>query len=89
MVDIKLERHKWLPCSCKVFTINGNPASTSDFGEFETGGSCYDGTCYSKFIHGFPTTEVLQKYGITLEEFKEIALELEDRLQVVGCGLCW
>ena len=89
MVEIKIEKQKWLPCSCKEFTINGKAASPSDFGTFESGGDSYDGTCYRKFHHGYPTTEILQKYGITLEEFREVCEKLEDELYVGSCGLCW
>lgn len=89
MVEVKIEKMKWLPCSCKEFTINGKSASPSDFGTSESGGDPGQGNCYSKFVHGYPTEEVLQKYGITLNEFREICEKLEDELYIGSCGLCW
>lgn len=89
MITIEIERREWLPCALKVFKINGKDASEDDFGETNIGGSARDGTCHASFIHGYPTTEVLEKYGITLEEFKEVCEALEDKLYVGACGCCW
>ena len=89
MAKIELEIYEFLPCSCRVFKVNGIPADVDDFGESWTSGDPSIGSCYHRFNHGFPTAEVLEKYGITLEEFREICEKLESELYVGGCGYCW
>ena len=89
MAKIELEVRKFLPCCTRVFKVNGIPADIDDFGEGCTSGDPSCGSCHHEFNHGYPTTEVLSKYGITLEEYKEVCEKLEEELYVGSCGLCW
>ena len=93
-----LKVSEWLCCT-KVFTIKGKEASKYDFGEqddFDNGynndGEGYDdepGGCHCMtFTAKEPTKEVLDKYGITVEEYNQIAAELERGLSFGYCGLC-
>lgn len=88
-MEVEIKKFRCLPCSLEVFTINGIGASVDDFGESWTQGDCSRGECTSTFKHGYPTQEVLDKYKITLEEFKEVCEKLEEALEVWGCGWCW
>ena len=78
-------------CAPSLFTVKGIKASESDFGE--TGDrdpanaekwSCAD----MHFTPKLATQEVLDKYGITVDEYNEIAQALEDVLSFGHCGLC-
>lgn len=88
-MELKIENFRYLPCSLKVFTINGKDANYEDFGEqLMNGKSCMDGECGCEFRPKMPTEEVLEKYGITLGEYSKIAMELKDKLYVFSCGWC-
>lgn len=80
-----------LPCELEVFTINGKAANYMDFG------SVYDhneevrepygcGDMY--FEPELPTSEVLERYNITVDEYNTICKELENKLYVGKCGWC-
>jgi len=77
-------------CDLEVFNINGKEADYSDFGDKEDverdnaeayacGNMC--------FIPKPPKKEVLEKYGITTEEYQQICEEL-DCLSFGCCGWC-
>jgi hypothetical protein len=83
---------KWL-CYCPIFTVKGIKADDSDFGDKED----IDCHCEDKPDHGcgnmtftpkLATQKVLDKYGITVDEYNEIASVLEDGLSFGYCGLC-
>lgn len=78
-------------CWASTFIINGQQADSGDFG------SHYDADhenaeeygCGNKvFEREPPTASVLTKYGITVEEYHEIAAKLEEGLSFGRCGLC-
>jgi hypothetical protein len=77
-----------MPCRPEVFKINGVNAELEDFGsiEKEQGGwySCKN----IRFQHKLPTTAVLQKYRISLEQYAEVVRELERRLDLHSCSMC-
>ena len=78
-------------CGAEKFKINGVPASIYNFGAFldkspETapiygcGNMC--------FVAHAPTEHVLKTYGITIEEFREIADTLVEKLHIGSCDYC-
>lgn len=80
-----------LPCELEVFTINGIAANYRDFGnvfdhneEVEELYGCGD----MYFKPNLPTSEVLQRYNITIDEYNTICMELENKLYVGKCGWC-
>lgn len=83
---------KWL-CYCPIFTVKGVKADEDDFGDKED----IDRHCENKPDHGCGNMtftpkpaiqKVLDKYGITVDEYNEIASVLEDGLSFGYCGLC-
>ena len=91
MVKVVAKAYHALPCSLEVFTINGENAYTDDFGD-SYDDSPEDAEPYGCGCHVFkgkmPTTEVLNKYGISLSEYSEIVTILETELFVGNCGWC-
>ena len=90
LYDIKVSR--WM-CWCPIFTIKGIKAAADDFGENDD----IDCHCEDKPFRGCgnmiftpkpATQKVLDKYGITVDEYNEIASVLEDGLSFGYCGLC-
>lgn len=77
-----------LPCGLEIFEINNKEADIEDFGEIERWGSCMNYTCSQTFKYKLPTDKVLEKYGITLEEYSIVCNELENLLEVTNCGMC-
>lgn len=80
-----------LPCELEVFTINGIAANSMDFGDV------YDHNEEAKKSYGcgdmyfepkLPTSEVLQHYNITVDEYNAVCTELEKKLYVGKCGWC-
>ena len=80
-----------LPCELEVFTINGIAANYIDFG------SVFDHNEKAKEPYGcgdmyfepkLPTSEVLQRYNITVDEYNAICMELRNKLYVGKCGWC-
>lgn len=78
-----------LPCELETFTINGKDAYIYDFGEGDSHGDCFECECCHRFItNKVPMENILEKYQITNDEYNEICSLLEDKLYVLGCGLC-
>jgi len=81
-----------LPCSLKVFTINGQDADKTDFGSQKDTGREYaeDYACgNNEFIpYEVPDIRVLERYNITREEYDEICQELCTVCHVGTCGWC-
>lgn len=78
-------------CELRVFSINGKDADYEDFVEkydhdIENAPDygCGDMRCDVKD----PTKEVLEKYGITLAEYHEIADHVCEKLDFGCCGWC-
>lgn len=86
---IIVETMEYLPCSLKTFTINDIPADNDDFGSTFTCGAAGDNSCGCRFIFKLPTQEVLDKYKISLDDYRKVCEALEDKLYVSRCGLCW
>ncbi len=74
MIDVQVSVYSHYPCGVESFTLNHKPAKIEDFGEIETekGDSGY--TCTGiRFDPKLPTTEVLTKYHITVDDYKNIS----------------
>lgn len=80
-----------LPCELEVFTINGITADYRDFGNTfdhnEEAAEPY-GCGEMRFESKLPTTEVLQRYNITVDEYNTVCIELRNKLDVGECGWC-
>lgn len=89
-MDLELKFGAYL-CYTPVFRINGKSATSDDFGEKydRSPETAEDYACGNmRFTRIPPTETVLAKYGITPEEYAEIASQLEEGLSFGCCGLC-
>ena len=78
-------------CSLSIFKINGIDADEDDFvnkydhsPEIVEAHAC--GNMQADIISA--TDEVLTKYGISLEQYNEIAQEVSEKLSFGCCGWC-
>lgn len=86
-----MQAYHGLPCALEKFTIRDKDADDTDFGEGGDQGE--RGEPYTCTDHRFianrcPKHGVLEKYGITREEYDAICDALEDVLYVGSCGWC-
>lgn len=104
MYKTEIEPYEYLPCSLKVFTINGIKDFADDFVESdwhaESGYNdfCSDEDdepygCHCSCVKGLNLTheerlELMKKYRISDEDIDSIISELESVLYVGRCGLC-
>ena len=97
--DIKIVVYGSLPCEAESFVINGVVGSKSDFGcnsdvgsfDYEYGEwddenwACAD----NQFVpDDKPQDGVLEKYSITLDEFREVQDRLKVEFNIGGCEWC-
>ena len=79
-------------CALETFKINGIDADENDFKEYkeDIGREYAEPYCCGNMVFKakFPTTEILNKYNITLEQYTFIAEKLEDLLSFGSCGWC-
>lgn len=80
-----------MPCRLEVFAINGKRAEQSDFGDtFDH--RIEDAEPYAcadmQFEPKPATNDILDKYGINMDEYKEVCLKLREELCVGRCGWC-
>jgi len=78
-------------CATKEFVINGISADSGDFGTQGDRNSweAEDYACADMQFNREPATQtILDKYGISLDEYDTIASELEDRFSFGSCGWC-
>lgn len=90
-MELIIEPFYSLPCELEVFTINGKAANYRDFGDVyehnEEAKEPYGcGDMY--FESKLPTSEVLQRYNITVDEYNTICTELKNKLYIGKCGWC-
>lgn len=91
---IKIEPYSALPCSLMIFTIDDMDAIDTDFGfggdknpwEAEEYG-CAD-WYFERYTNNEEIKRCMDKYSLTLEEYKEISSILEQVLYVGECGWC-
>lgn len=87
-MELEIRPYRCLPCSLEVFKINGIVALEEDFGEKDIYGDCMECECHCEFKPTLPTSDILSRYGICVEEYAEICEELKDALYVSACGWC-
>ncbi len=78
-------------CECAQFEINGIQADYNDFGvkcDTEPSNEPYYGCGNMQFFPRLSTQELLDKYKITVDEYKEIAEKLAEMLSFGCCGRC-
>lgn len=78
-------------CYTPDFIINGVDADHEDFGEkYDRDSENAEDYCCAdmQFTRKSPTKEVLTRYGITEDEYHEIAGKLEAGLSFGSCGWC-
>lgn len=78
-------------CSLEKFTVNGIEAQEDEFIEKGDEGAGYaeDYCCGNMQARPtFPEQKVLDKYKITLDEFKAIAEDVAEKLSFGSCGWC-
>ena len=80
-----------LPCATAEFSINGEPAEKRDFGSSNDHNpdnaepyGCGD----MQFDPIRPIQSVLDKYGITVDEYNQICDELVETCSPGQCGWC-
>ena len=90
-MEVKMKPYNALPCALKTFSINGIRADQDDFGigQDEKREIAGDYGCgYWRFTAKPATQAVLDKYHITIDEYEDIAKQLEVVLDVGPCGWC-
>lgn len=91
-LELVMEPRDALPCSLKVFTINGINADETDFGYStdedigEAGEYGCGYRCFRTDLKLAPTA--MKKYKLTFEQFVEVAEKLAEVLDVGPCGWC-
>lgn len=89
-MQLKFEVYGCL-CAMRLFEVNGVRADSDDFGaqSDESPETAEEYACGDMQFRGVPATDkVLNKYGITLEEYGEIVSKLEEGLSFGDCGWC-
>lgn len=78
------------PCALKEFSVNGIKAQECDFGRMEDTNKAEAEPCGGmEFIPDEePKEKVLEKYNISIEEWKEVCEYLENVLHVGKCSWC-
>lgn len=77
------------PCMLLTFTINGKDADMDEFGYSNTYGDMDAYRCCTIFIpYEIPDHNLLKKYEISKDEYREICEKLRDKLRVTDCGWC-
>ena len=92
-MEVKIKPFGALPCALETFFINGIRADQDDFGmgqdESPEIAEEYEHCCgYWRFTAKPATQAVLDKYHITIDEYEDIAKQLEVVLDVGACGWC-
>jgi hypothetical protein len=78
-------------CELDMFTINEIEADYHDFGEkHDHSPSTVDvyGCGDMRFVPKPYTQKILNKYNISVSDYKKICAELKDKLSFGYCGLC-
>lgn len=78
-------------CSASEFTVKGKEADQMDFGEggdLDPENAEEYGCGNWHFSVRLPTQDVLDKYGITVDEYNTISSALEENLSFGRCSYC-
>ena len=87
-MKIVITPHDGLPCRAKIFSINGKEADLDDFGEVKKGELGRYQCELSGFAAKMPSTAMLNKYQITVDEYAEIVEKLNAAFDYGTCGWC-
>jgi hypothetical protein len=92
MAEVEIKSYRGLPCSTEIFKINGKHADVEEFGEGGDEAPCmaepYGCGDYRFTPYRTPPAGVCERYGITEEEWGQIADGLSDVQHVGTCGWC-
>ena len=89
-MELELKIYRNL-CATSIFSINGIEADYDDFGQKydRNSGKAEDHACGNMQFTGDPSTpEVLYKYKINEDEYREVVSKLENGLSFGCCGWC-
>lgn len=88
-MQIEIIPMKAHPCRLLAFTINGMEANVYDFGDCDTYGDEYVYKCSNIFTPcEMYDHNILEKYGISKSEYREICKKLQEKLHITNCGWC-
>lgn len=88
-MELELEVYGHL-CATATFRINGIEADSHDFGHQCDRGDDAEPYCCAdmQFISTPPTDAILNKYGISADEYNSVCKKLEEELSFGGCHWC-
>ena len=79
-----------MPCVEDEFIINNKKADVSDFGRIYNHGVGNTNCCESmRFESAEPSSKVLRKYRISLDEYDEICSYLAGKFTIGRCSVCF
>ena len=88
-MEYELETYRGLPCETSKFIINGIKVDKNNFGEAEQSSDGNYGCEYNIFKpFRYPLPGILEKYGITLEEFLRMGDAIESIPEIHHRGWC-
>lgn len=91
MIDLKLEVFNSMPCTTKIFEINGKAALVTDFGKIIRKSSVSGYSCESMFFKTDPRNKqaTMVTYKISASEFYAIGAFLTSIFDLSkGCDWC-
>jgi hypothetical protein len=90
-IPFRLVQCTGMPCSLEAGSmVNWHEVDTGDFGEYEENQTDEPYSC-SKDWRAYRKPEdnsILEKYGLTLEQWIDIGAELESVMSISMCGMC-
>lgn len=88
-MELKMVMSDEFRCKFECFTINGIKADEYDFGKVTlSGDERLWGCCHTFKPYNTPQERILDKYGITRDEYYTICDKLTDVLKIYSCGCC-
>lgn len=87
-MELEIKTYQSLPCSEEKFFVNGIKACLEDFGEVDVEGIGGYRCKLLGFKAKMPTSEVLTKYDLSVDEYKELVEKLDDVFNYGYCRWC-
>ncbi|MBO6293949.1 MAG: hypothetical protein J6N51_17080 [Selenomonas sp.] len=87
-MTLEIKAYGALPCAAEKFVVNGKEASLEDFGDVKKESMGAYRCRLSGFKAKMPTSAVLDEYGISVDEYKELVEKLDDVFYYGACGYC-
>ena len=87
-MKVVIKPYKGSPCDVEIFTINGKEADLDDFGEVKKGDIGRYQCELSGFAAKMPSSVILDKYQITVDEYAEIVEKLNAAFDYGTCTWC-